>query len=217
MSLQISAHIQIPQTHKEAAELAAESPRGILRTKFQSVPVQAGQTPPLLQYFGTLLTRARVNFELEPGTVGHTTDFKEANKRLEWGIKKASDEILANREEVEVELLSRLQSPYLLALLGYCSDHNHKLLVYEFMANDGLQEHLYPVSNNNSSVTSVNLDWETRLRIALEAAKGLEYLHEHVSLLDVAFCTRYMRRNYKPVETYLVLDILESLIIRFLD
>ncbi|KAH1244314.1 AP-4 complex subunit mu [Glycine max] len=31
---------------------------------------------------------ARVNFELEPGAVGHTTDFKEANKRLEWGLKK---------------------------------------------------------------------------------------------------------------------------------
>ncbi|GAU34943.1 hypothetical protein TSUD_312740 [Trifolium subterraneum] len=31
---------------------------------------------------------ARVNFELEPGVVGHTTDFKEANKRLEWGLKK---------------------------------------------------------------------------------------------------------------------------------
>nr|CAB3459108.1 unnamed protein product [Digitaria exilis] len=42
--------------YKEAAELAAESPQGLLRTpetvaKFQSVPVQAGQTPPLLQYF----------------------------------------------------------------------------------------------------------------------------------------------------------------------
>ncbi|KAJ6750992.1 hypothetical protein OIU85_001517 [Salix viminalis] len=52
--------------YKEAAELAAESPQGILRTpdtvaKFQSVPVQAGQTPPLLQYFGTLLTRGKLN------------------------------------------------------------------------------------------------------------------------------------------------------------
>ena len=27
----------------------------------QSVPVQAGQTPPLLQYFGTLLTRGKLN------------------------------------------------------------------------------------------------------------------------------------------------------------
>ncbi|CAL9044685.1 unnamed protein product [Musa banksii] len=52
--------------YKEAAELAAESPKGILRTpetvaKFQSVPVQSGQTPPLLQYFGTLLTRGKLN------------------------------------------------------------------------------------------------------------------------------------------------------------
>ncbi|CAL5416244.1 unnamed protein product [Camellia sinensis] len=52
--------------YKEAAELAAESPQGILRTsdtvaKFQSVPVQARQTPPLLQYFGTLLTRGKLN------------------------------------------------------------------------------------------------------------------------------------------------------------
>lgn len=45
-----------------------------------------------------------------------------------------------------MELLGRLRSPYLLALLGYCSDNSHKLLVYEFMANGGLQEHLYPVN-----------------------------------------------------------------------
>ncbi|XP_022769054.1 AP-4 complex subunit mu-like isoform X2 [Durio zibethinus] len=30
----------------------------------------------------------RVSFELEPGTVGNTTDFKESSKRLEWGLKK---------------------------------------------------------------------------------------------------------------------------------
>ncbi|XP_020237136.1 probable serine/threonine-protein kinase PBL23 [Cajanus cajan] len=99
---------------------------------------------------------------------------KVAIKFMDQAGKQGEEEF-----KVEVELLSRLHSPYLLALLGYCSDSNHKLLVYEFMAHGGLQEHLYPVSNSN--VTAVKLDWETRLRIALEAARGLEYLHEHVS------------------------------------
>lgn len=80
--------------------------------------------------------------------------------------------------QVEVELLSRLRSPYLLTLVGFCSESNHKLLVYEFMANGGLQEHLYRIGGS-SAVSS--LKWEIRLRIALEAAKGLEYLHEHVN------------------------------------
>lgn len=31
----------------------------------------------------------RVSFGLEPGAVGQRTDFKEANRRLEWGLKKA--------------------------------------------------------------------------------------------------------------------------------
>ncbi|KAJ8752129.1 hypothetical protein K2173_001804 [Erythroxylum novogranatense] len=104
---------------------------------------------------------------------------------------KLMDEAGRQGEEefkVEVELLSRLHSPYLLALLGYCSDNNHKLLVYEFMTNGGLQEHLYPVSGSNS--IPLKLDWETRLRIALEAAKGLEYLHEHV-------CPPVIHRDFK--------------------
>jgi len=52
--------------YKEAAELAAASPQGALRTpavvqRFQSVPQVPGQTPPLLQYFGTLLTKGGLN------------------------------------------------------------------------------------------------------------------------------------------------------------
>jgi hypothetical protein len=30
----------------------------------------------------------RVSFELEPGATGQTTDFREANKKLEWSLKK---------------------------------------------------------------------------------------------------------------------------------
>ncbi|KAG1330270.1 Protein kinase superfamily protein [Cocos nucifera] len=81
--------------------------------------------------------------------------------------------------KMEVELLTRLRSPYLLGLIGHCSDGGHRLLVYEFMANGGLQEHLYPNSGSCGGISKLN--WETRMRIALEAAKGLEYLHEHVA------------------------------------
>ncbi|KAK9085729.1 hypothetical protein Sjap_026140 [Stephania japonica] len=100
---------------------------------------------------------------------------KVAVKLMDRAGKQGEDEF-----EMEVELSGRLRSPYLLALIGYCSDNNHKLLVYEFMPNGGLQGHLYPAHAGSNNGTS-KLDWETRLRIALEAAKGLEYLHEQVS------------------------------------
>lgn len=99
---------------------------------------------------------------------------KVAIKLMDSAGKQGEEEF-----KVEVELLSQLHSPYLLLLIGYCSESNHKLLVYEFMANGGLQEHLYPINGSNN--VSSSLDWDTRLCIALEAAKGLEYLHEHVS------------------------------------
>ncbi|KAM0892152.1 hypothetical protein ACQ4PT_025928 [Festuca glaucescens] len=81
--------------------------------------------------------------------------------------------------DMEVELLSRLRSSYLLGLIGHCSEGGHRLLVYEFMANGCLQEHLYPSGGSSGGISK--LDWPTRLRIALEAAKGLEYLHERVT------------------------------------
>lgn len=52
--------------YSEAAKVAANSPRGILRTaqtieQFKGVPVQAGQLSPILQYFGILLERGKLN------------------------------------------------------------------------------------------------------------------------------------------------------------
>lgn len=52
--------------NKEAADLLADSPQGILQTpdivaKFQSVPVEPKQTSPLLQYLRTLLTKRKLN------------------------------------------------------------------------------------------------------------------------------------------------------------
>ena len=44
---------------------------------------------------------------------------------------------------MQVDLLSRVHSPHLLELIGYCADKGHRLLVYEYMANGSLEQHLY--------------------------------------------------------------------------
>lgn len=77
--------------------------------------------------------------------------------------------------KIEVDLLSRLHSPYLMELLGYCADQNHRLLIFEFMPNGSLQQHLH-----SPHTYPQPLDWGTRLRIALDCARALEFLHEHV-------------------------------------
>ncbi|KAK6804920.1 hypothetical protein RDI58_002704 [Solanum bulbocastanum] len=78
---------------------------------------------------------------------------------------------------LEVDLLSRLHSPYLVELLGYCADQHHRLLIFDYMPNGSLQQHLH--SAHKQSTNSLN--WGIRLRIALDCARALEYLHEHTT------------------------------------
>ncbi|KAL2644303.1 hypothetical protein R1flu_011890 [Riccia fluitans] len=85
----------------------------------------------------------------------------------------------------EVRLLSRLHHRNLVSLVGYCLEANQRMLVYDFMSQGTLEDHLYskvPVSRDQStnpedSSRRKRLPWKTRLSIAIYAAKGLEYLH----------------------------------------
>ena len=43
---------------------------------------------------------------------------------------------------VEVDILSRLDHPNLVSLIGYCADGKHRFLVYEYMLNGNLEDHL---------------------------------------------------------------------------
>ncbi|KAL2469179.1 Protein kinase superfamily protein [Forsythia ovata] len=79
---------------------------------------------------------------------------------------------------LEVDLLSRLYCPCIAQLLGYCADQNHRLLVIEYMPNGSLQKHLHPGKNQSRTRP---LNWGIRLRIALDCARALEYLHEHTT------------------------------------
>lgn len=79
-----------------------------------------------------------------------------------------------NREFlVEVLMLSLLHHPNLVSLIGYCADGDQRLLVYEFMALGSLEDHLHDVPPDREA-----LDWNTRMKIAAGAAKGLEFLHD---------------------------------------
>lgn len=79
-----------------------------------------------------------------------------------------------NREFlVEVLMLSLLHHPNLVNLIGYCADGDQRLLVYEFMPSGSLEDHLHDLPPDKEP-----LDWNTRMKIAAGAAKGLEYLHD---------------------------------------
>ncbi|XP_010535199.1 PREDICTED: receptor-like protein kinase At3g21340 [Tarenaya hassleriana] len=73
--------------------------------------------------------------------------------------------------KAEVELLLRVHHKNLVTLVGYCDEGDNLALIYEYMANGDLKEHLS--GKRGGSV----LSWGTRLKIVAEAAQGLEYLH----------------------------------------
>ncbi|XP_057471013.1 serine/threonine-protein kinase-like protein ACR4 [Actinidia eriantha] len=92
-------------------------------------------------------------------------------------VKRAimSPDMKKNAKEfhTELDLLSRLNHAHLLNLLGYCEEGGERLLVYEFMANGSLHQHLH----GKNKASKEQLDWVRRVTIAVQAARGIEYLH----------------------------------------
>ncbi|WCJ32063.1 Leucine-rich receptor-like protein kinase family protein [Euphorbia peplus] len=78
----------------------------------------------------------------------------------------------------EIQTLGRIRHRHIVRLLGFCSNHETNLLVYEYMPNGSLGEVLHGKKGGH-------LHWDTRYKIAIEAAKGLCYLHHDCSPLIV--------------------------------
>ncbi|XP_065862232.1 calcium/calmodulin-regulated receptor-like kinase 1 [Euphorbia lathyris] len=73
--------------------------------------------------------------------------------------------------QTEVMLLGRLHHRNLVNLVGYCAEKGQHMLIYVYMSKGSLASHLY--SNENNPVS-----WDLRVHIALDVARGLEYLHD---------------------------------------
>ncbi|PHU07311.1 putative receptor protein kinase TMK1 [Capsicum chinense] len=102
------------------------------------------------------------------GKLHHGTEI--AVKRMEASI--ASNKGL-NEFKAEIEVLTKVKHRHLVALHGFCVNGYERLLVYEYMPQGTLGQHLF----DHDQLGFLPLTWKQRITIALDVARGVEYLH----------------------------------------
>ncbi|CAN1770425.1 Wall-associated receptor kinase-like 20 [Linum perenne] len=120
------------------------------------------------------IKRATNNFSKFLGSGGFGEVYKgELQDGTLVAVKSAKVGNIKSTQQVinEVGILSQVNHKNLVRLLGCCIESEQPLMVYEYISNGTLHEHLQLVGSASF------LDWKTRLRIALQTAEALAYLH----------------------------------------
>ncbi|ESW27318.1 hypothetical protein PHAVU_003G191400 [Phaseolus vulgaris] len=88
-------------------------------------------------------------------------------------VKKLRPEGFQGHKEwlSEVNYLGQLHHQNLVELIGYCLEGDNRLLVYKYMPNGSLEDHIFRKG-------AQPLPWATRIKIATGAARGLSFLHD---------------------------------------
>lgn len=160
------------------SSFGTESPRSTIQS---GMPMWLGgannanlTTSGILEYSYKDLQKATCNFTTLLGQGAYGSVYKAQMLTGETVAVKvlATDSKQREREfQTEVMLLGRLHHRNLVNLVGYCADKNQHMLIYVYMSRGSLASHLYDEKLEL-------LDWELRVQIALDVARGLEYLHD---------------------------------------
>ncbi|XP_015902419.3 lysM domain receptor-like kinase 3 [Ziziphus jujuba] len=86
----------------------------------------------------------------------------------------------------EMKVLCKVHHTNLVELIGYAASDDELFLIYEFAQKGSLRSHLHDPQNKGHT----SLSWIMRVQIALDAARGLEYIHEHTK-------AHYVHRDIK--------------------
>ncbi|XP_058206612.1 receptor-like serine/threonine-protein kinase ALE2 isoform X3 [Rhododendron vialii] len=192
-------HRDCQQDSTQATLPSLSKPSGITASMVGSGPTSA--SPSFVSSFATYtgsaktfsssnLKKATDNFNASK-ILGEGGFGRVYNGVLEDGTKVAvkvlkRDDQQGGREFLaEVEMLSRLHHRNLVKLIGICTEERSRCLVYELIPNGSVESHLH----GDDRVTAP-LDWGSRVKIALGAARGLAYLHEDSS-------PRVIHRDFK--------------------
>ncbi|XP_073104291.1 G-type lectin S-receptor-like serine/threonine-protein kinase LECRK4 [Elaeis guineensis] len=101
-----------------------------------------------------------------------------AVKRLEKVVDEGEREF-----RTEMRTIGRTHHKNLVRLLGFCDEGTNRLLVYEYMSNGSLADLIFKADGHPG--------WDERVRIALDIARGIHYLHEECE-------TRIIHCDIKP-------------------
>ncbi|XP_042046385.1 receptor-like cytoplasmic kinase 176 [Salvia splendens] len=104
----------------------------------------------------------------------HTFAAARAGSGIVIAVKRLNQEGWQGHTEwlAEINYLGQLRHPNLVKLIGYCLEDDHRLLVYEFMPKGSMENHLFRRGSFFQP-----LSWSLRMKIALDAARGLAFLH----------------------------------------
>ncbi|OMO96021.1 hypothetical protein CCACVL1_05119 [Corchorus capsularis] len=167
----------LPQQHPENYASKTSAPE---QMKIVDAPKAAGSDNIAAQAFSFReLATATKNFRQEcligEGGFGRVYKGKLEKTGQVVAVKQLDRNGLQGNMEflVEVLMLSLLHHQNLVNLIGYCADGDQRLLVYEYMPLGSLEGHILDLTPDQKP-----LDWYARMKIALGAAKGLEYLHD---------------------------------------
>ncbi|KAJ9538352.1 hypothetical protein OSB04_031085 [Centaurea solstitialis] len=133
--------------------------------EFQHLKIKLEETKSATDNFGDNNLIGRGGFgKVYKGTISHSTGQRMAAfKRLDSKFGQGNSEFWK-----EITMLSRYTHENLVSLLGYCDEGDEKILVYEYASRGSLDRHLRDTA----------LTWTQRIRICVDAARGLSYLHD---------------------------------------